>query len=69
MAEGTIRRLVGDRGFGFIASDDGREYFFHASAVQGVQFDALREGQRVEFTAGRGADGRERASNVRLMAD
>jgi CspA family cold shock protein len=69
MAEGTIRRLVGDRGFGFIADGDGHQYFFHASAVRGVEFDALREGQRVEFTMGRAADGRERASNVRLRTD
>ena len=29
MAEGTIKKLVGDRGFGFIAQADGTEIFFH----------------------------------------
>ena len=69
MAEGTIQRLVGHRGFGFIANEDGREYFFHASAVQGAQFDALREGQQVEFTVGQDTGGRERATSVRPRTD
>ena len=69
MAQGTIKRLTGDRGFGFIAVDGEREeYFFHMSAVQGTHFDSLREGQRVEFTTERDTRGRgERAVNVRLL--
>ena len=42
---GTIKRLVSDKGFGFIAASDGAEYFFHQSACSGVAFDDLREGQ------------------------
>jgi CspA family cold shock protein len=69
MAEGTIKRLMGDRGFGFIATDAGQEYFFHLSVVQGVHFDELREGQRVEFTTENDPRGRgERAANVRLVS-
>ena len=33
MASGTIKRLVRDRGFGFIRDDNGQEWFFHRSAV------------------------------------
>jgi CspA family cold shock protein len=52
MAEGTIARLNEDRGFGFIRPDEGRaDLFFHASAVQGTSFEALRTGQQVTFTA------------------
>ncbi len=47
MAEGTIKKIVPDRGFGFIASDDGKEYFFHRSAVD--NFDALQGGEKVTF--------------------
>jgi cold shock protein len=68
MAQGTIRRLMGHRGFGFIGTDSGQEYFFHASVVQGMLFDELHEGQRVEFTSEHDPGGRgERAVNVRLI--
>lgn len=49
MAEGTIKRIVRDRGFGFIAQDDGTELFFHRSKVSGDAFDSLQEGQRVSY--------------------
>ena len=47
--KGTIKRLVSDKGFGFVAAQDGTEYFFHQSACTGVRFDELREGQSVSF--------------------
>ena len=62
---GTIKRLVTDKGFGFIAAGDGNEYFFHNSACTGVRFDELREGQNVTFERGQGPKG-PRAENVRL---
>src|SRR5262245_34906369 len=44
--EGTIKRIVADRGFGFILCKDGREFFFHRSGLaQGVVFENLYEGQ------------------------
>jgi CspA family cold shock protein len=61
---GTIKRLVSDKGFGFVAAADGNEYFFHQSACDG-QFDQLREGQAVTFNTGQGPKG-PRAENVRL---
>ena len=62
---GTIKRLVSDKGFGFIATSDGTEYFFHNSACSGVRFNELREGQRVTFERGQGPKG-PRAENVRV---
>lgn len=59
---GTIKRLVYDKRFGFVADSSGREYFFHHSACE--SFDALREGQAVTFEAGEGPKG-PRAENVR----
>jgi CspA family cold shock protein len=47
MPQGKIKKLVSDRGFGFIATPD-QELFFHHSAVQG-SFESLSEGQAVEF--------------------
>ncbi len=63
MAEGTIKRLT-DKGFGFIDTGDGSDIFFHLSALDGVTFEELSEGQRVSYTAGQGPKG-PRAENVR----
>jgi len=57
MARGEIKRLIKDRGFGFIKSEDGRQIFFHRSALSERKFDALEEGQRVECEVERGAKG------------
>jgi CspA family cold shock protein len=56
MAEGTIKKLIADKGFGFIQGEKG-ELFFHHSAVENGQFDSLQEGQRVTYTEGRGPKG------------
>jgi cold shock protein len=61
---GMIKRLVRDRGFGFIRDDNGQEWFFHRSAVRDGSFDQLNEGQRVSFEEEESAKG-PRASNVR----
>jgi CspA family cold shock protein len=63
MTTGTVKRVVRDKGFGFIADDQQREYFFHSSACRGTRFDDLREGQRVSFEVGQSAKG-PRAENV-----
>ncbi len=54
MAAGTIKKLVNDKGFGFIQKDDGGDIFFHHSTVQNAQFDQLTEGQQVEYTVEQG---------------
>ena len=51
------------KGFGFIATTEGTEYFFHQSACADTPFDELREGQAVSFTVGQGPKG-PRAENV-----
>jgi CspA family cold shock protein len=48
MHTGKVKKVVRDRGFGFIADNDGRELFFHKSGVEG-SFEGLNEGQNVEF--------------------
>jgi cold shock protein len=62
---GTIKRLVSDKGFGFVAAADGTEYFFHQTACTDTRFDDLREGQAVTFQTGQGPKG-PRAENVKL---
>jgi len=68
MATGKIKTLVRDRGFGFIQADGSSEdVFFHSSSVASGGFDALTEGQEVQFDSE--ADPRnptrKRAGNVR----
>ncbi len=48
MQSGTIKKLVSDRGFGFIAAEDGKGYFFHRSGTY-TDFDRLTGGERVTF--------------------
>ena len=67
MAKGTIRRLILDRGFGFIQTAEDEDLFFHRSELQDVQFADLREGMEVEFEIGQGRDGRQQAVRVRLV--
>lgn len=72
MAQGTIKKLVSDRGFGFILPDDagpgGRDIFFHRSDVQGMGYEALREGQQVSFDMGRDERrGTPKATNVKTL--
>jgi CspA family cold shock protein len=65
MPNGTIKRLVRDRGFGFIRDDGGQEWFFHRSAVSNGVFDQLNEGQRVTFEEEPSNKG-PRANNIRV---
>ncbi len=61
---GTIKRLVQDRGFGFISGENGSEYFFHRDQLRGgLTFETLRAGTRVSFEAQEGPKG-PRAGNV-----
>ena len=62
---GIIKRLVRDKGFGFVQAGDGTEYFFHQSACADARFDSLNEGQAVTFDKGQGPKG-PRAENIRL---
>ncbi len=65
MAQGTIKKLT-DKGFGFIQGDRG-DIFFHSSAVEGTTYEALREGQAVEYNEGNGPKGK-RAENVQVVS-
>ena len=65
MPKGTIRKLM-DRGFGFIKTEDETDLFFHRSDLEGVEFNNLSVGQKVEYEVGQGRDGRPAAVKVRL---
>jgi CspA family cold shock protein len=63
MAQGTVKKIIADKGFGFIEGEKG-DIFFHYSALEGVRIEELQEGQTVEYEEGRGPKG-PRAENVR----
>ena len=66
MAKGKVKKLVHDRGFGFIGTEDGKDIFFHQSGLVDVQYDALKEGQEVEYEVEESQKG-PRAINVRVI--
>jgi cold shock protein len=50
MATGTIKKVVSDRGFGFITAEDGKDYFFHRDGLDSsLDFDRLAGGEKVSF--------------------
>jgi CspA family cold shock protein len=64
MTTGTIKKVVSDRGFGFIAAEDGKEYFFHRDGLTpSLDFDRLTGGERVQFDIEQSPKG-ARAKNV-----
>lgn len=65
MLTGNVKKVVSERGFGFITADDGEEYFFHRSALDSsLEFDRLGGGERVTFDVERSDKG-PRARQVR----
>ncbi|NLC97617.1 MAG: cold-shock protein [Actinomycetales bacterium] len=65
MATGTVKWFNADKGFGFIAPDDGSEdVFAHFSAIQSSGYRSLAENQKVEFDIEQGQKGLQ-AANIR----
>jgi CspA family cold shock protein len=66
--KGRIKKMVRDRGFGFIRGDDGKEVFFHRSGLNAAEYDNLNEGDAVEYVVQEGPRG-ARAENVRPVSE
>jgi CspA family cold shock protein len=50
MATGTMKKIISDRGFGFITGEDGKDYFFHRDGLdRSLEFDRLVGGEKVSF--------------------
>jgi CspA family cold shock protein len=61
-----VKFFNADKGFGFIAREEGDDVFVHYSNIQGSGYKSLSEGQRVEFDVAPGRKGEE-AQNVRVV--
>ena len=64
---GTVKWFNGDKGFGFIEREGGKDVFVHFSAITGDGYKNLQEGQKVEFTVEQGPKGPQ-ASNVTVLS-
>ena len=66
MSTGKVKWFNGDKGYGFITAENGKEIFVHFSGIVKDGFKSLNEGQAVEFEIGTGAKG-EQAINVNVV--
>ncbi|MFF7360451.1 cold shock domain-containing protein [Streptomyces sp. NPDC008125] len=67
MAQGTVKWFNSEKGFGFIAPDDGTpDVFVHFSAIDSTGYRSLEENQRVEFSTSQGPKGPQ-AEQVRPL--
>jgi cold shock protein len=66
-SRGRIKKMVRDRGFGFIRGEDGKEVFFHRSGMAGSDYDNVAEGDSVEYVIQEGPRG-ARAEHVRTVS-
>lgn len=65
MHTGKIKKLIREKGFGFISDGDGSEVFFHKNSLVDVDFDALNEGDELQFEVEQSPKGAN-ATNVNL---
>jgi cold shock protein len=63
---GTVKWFNGEKGFGFIEREGGKDVFVHFSAITADGYRSLQEGQKVEFTVEQGPKGPQ-ASNVTIV--
>ncbi|WP_432483267.1 MULTISPECIES: cold-shock protein [Kineococcus] len=67
MAQGTVKWFNGEKGYGFIAPEDGSaDVFVHFSEINGSGFRSLEENDRVEYTVTQGAKGPQASGVTRL---
>ncbi len=68
MTIGTVKFFNTNRGYGFIAPEDGsKDAFVHISALERAGISSLSEGQKVEYELQPGRDGKSSAENLKLV--
>ena len=66
MTQGTVKWFNGEKGFGFISTNEGPDLFVHFSEIEGSGYKSLEENQRVEFDVAQGPKGPQ-ATRVRAV--
>ena len=66
MAKGTVKWFNNQKGYGFIAGEEGSDLFVHHTAIQGEGYKSLNEGDTVEYEVGQGQKGPQ-AQNVTVI--
>ena len=66
MAKGTVKWFNNQKGYGFIAGEEGTDLFVHHTAIQGEGYKSLNEGDTVEYEVGSGQKGPQ-AQNVTVV--
>ena len=66
--QGTVKWFSGEKGYGFISTEDGPDVFAHYSEIQSSGYRTLNEGDRVEFTMTQGQKGPQ-ASAITVLRD
>ncbi|HEL2058528.1 TPA: cold-shock protein [Streptococcus suis] len=66
MAQGTVKWFNAEKGFGFIAQENGPDVFAHFSEIQSNGFKSLDEGQKVTFDVTEGQRGPQATNIVKL---
>ena len=66
MARGTVKWFNDQKGYGFISADGANEVFVHHSAIEGIGFRTLHEGEKVEFEIRTGERGAEATHVTKL---
>ena len=65
MPKGKIKKVIQDKGYGFIKAENGREIFFQATSLRGLYFKNIKEDDQVEFDMGKNRWNRPVAVNIR----
>ncbi|MGB1235695.1 MAG: cold-shock protein [Planktomarina sp.] len=68
MATGTVKWFNSEKGYGFIAPDEGgADVFVHITAVQRANLDGLKDNQKIQYDVEQGRNGREAATELELL--